>query len=62
MRLQHDKDPIAGDHDGTCNMTIQHKPIKKTLHGLPRFTTVKGGAYVNVRLPGLRALRTLGSA
>jgi hypothetical protein len=23
-------------------MTIQHKPIKKTLHGLPRFTTVKG--------------------
>ena len=55
--LVHDKDPIAGDHDGTYNMTIQHKPIKKTLHGLPRFTTVKGGAYV--LLPGLRALRSL---
>ena len=55
--LQHDKDPIAGDHDGTYNMTVQHKPIKKTLHGLPRFTTVKGGAYV--LLPGLRALRSL---
>jgi hypothetical protein len=25
MGLQHDKDPIAGDHDGTCSMTIQHK-------------------------------------
>jgi hypothetical protein len=37
--LEHDKDPIAGDHDGTCNMTIQHKPINKTLHALPRFTT-----------------------
>jgi hypothetical protein len=59
MGLQHDKDPIADDHDGTCNMTIQHKPIKKTLHGLPRFTTVKGGAYV--LLPGLRALRSLGN-
>ena len=59
MGLQHDKDPIAGDHDGTCNITIQHKPIKKTLHGLPRFTTVKGGAYV--LLPGLRALRSLGN-
>lgn len=55
--LQHDKDPIAGDHDGTYNMTVQHKPIKKTLHGLPRFTTVKGGAYI--LLPGLRALRSL---
>ena len=40
-------------------MTIQHKPIKKTLHGLPRFTTVIGGAYV--LLPGLRALRSLGN-
>ena len=58
--LEHDKDPIAGDHDGTYNMTVQHKPIKKTLHGLPRFTTVKGGAYV--LLPGLRALRSLGNA
>ena len=58
--LEHDKDPIVGDHDGTYNMTIQHKPIKKTLQSLPRFTTVKGGAYV--LLPGLRALRSLGNA
>ncbi len=58
--LEHDKNPIAGDHDGTYNMTIQQKPIKKTLHGLPRFTTVKGGAYI--LLPGLRALRSLGNA
>ena len=59
-RLEHDKDPIAGDRDGTCNMTIRNKPIKKALHGLPWFTTVKGGAYV--LLPGLRALRSLGNA
>ncbi len=58
--LEHDKNPIAGDHDGTYNMTIQQKPINKTLHGLPRFTTVKGGAYI--LLPGLRALRSLGNA
>ncbi len=41
-------------------MTVQHKPIKKTLHGLPRFTTIKGGAYI--LLPGLRALRSLDNA
>lgn len=58
--LVHDKDPIAGDHDGSYHMTVQHKPLKKTLHGLPRFTTVKGGAYV--LLPGLRALRSLADA
>ncbi len=58
--LLHDKDPIAGDHDGTHNMTVQSRPIKKTLHGLPRFTTVRGGAYV--LLPGLSALRSLGTA
>ena len=32
--LEHDKNPIAGDHDGTYNMTIQQKPIKKT-HQMP---------------------------
>jgi hypothetical protein len=41
-------------------MTIKHKPINKTLHDLPRFTPVKGGAYV--LLPGARALRSLGNA
>ena len=55
--LDHDKDPIVGDHDGTYNMTIQKKPLKKTLRGLPRFTTVRGGAYAF--LPGLQALRRL---
>ncbi|MEU3862701.1 peroxidase [Streptomyces sp. NPDC028722] len=55
--LDHDKDPIAGDHDGTYNMTVQKKPLRKTLRGLPRFSQVKGGAYAFV--PGLRALRRL---
>ncbi|MEV5173361.1 Dyp-type peroxidase [Streptomyces flaveolus] len=57
--LDHDKDPIVGDHDGTYNMTIQRKPLKRTLRGLPRFSQVKGGAYLF--LPGLRALRRLGT-
>lgn len=57
LGLDHDKDPIAGDHDGTYNMTIQKRPIRKTLRGLPRFTRVRGGAYAF--LPGLRALRLL---
>ena len=55
--LDHDKDPLAGDHDGSYNMTIQRRPLKKTLRGLPRFTTVKGGGYFF--LPGLQALRKL---
>ncbi|MFI1282620.1 Dyp-type peroxidase [Streptomyces sp. NPDC020858] len=57
LGLDHDKDPIAGDHDGTYNMTVQKKPIRKTLRGLPRFTRVRGGAYAF--LPGLQALRSL---
>jgi hypothetical protein len=33
------------------------RPIKKTIKGLPAFTTVRGGAYFF--LPGVRALRWL---
>ena len=36
------------------------RPIRKTIRGLPSFTTVKGGAYFF--LPGLRALRFLARA
>ena len=60
QELGHDKDPIVGDHDGTYDMTIQKRPIKKKIHGLPRFTIVKGGAYFF--LPGLQALRLLAGA
>jgi Dyp-type peroxidase family len=58
--LEHDKDPLAGDHDGTYNMTIQRRPLKKVLRGLPRFTVVKGGGYFF--LPGIQALRFLANS
>ena len=69
--LEHDKDPIAGDHDGTCNMTIRHKPIKKTLHGLPGSRPSKEGPtsccrgcgrFARSAMPDRRASYASGSA
>jgi hypothetical protein len=45
--------------DGTFDMTIPKRPIRKRLRGLPAFTTIRGGAYFF--LPGIRALRFLAS-
>lgn len=55
--LGNERDPIIGTQDGTFDMTIPRRPIKKTIRGLPSFTTVRGGAYFF--LPGIRALRFL---
>lgn len=55
--LDNEKDPFTGDHDGTCNMTIQRTPFRKRIPCIPRFTTVKGGGYFFV--PGVNALRYL---
>src|SRR5690348_16197386 len=55
--LGNERDPIIGNHDGTLEFKIPKRPIRKTIKGLPSFTTVKGGAYFF--LPGLRALRFL---
>jgi Dyp-type peroxidase family len=55
--LGNERDPIAGNQDGTFDMTIPKRPIRKKIKGLPAFTTVKGGAYFF--LPGIRALRYL---
>jgi deferrochelatase/peroxidase EfeB len=54
-----ERDPIIGTQDGTFDMTIPKRPVKKKLKGLPAFTTVKGGAYFF--LPGIKALRYLAS-
>jgi len=54
-----EKDPFIGNHDGTFDMVIPNRPIKKKLKTLPAFTTVKGGAYFF--LPGLKGLRYLAS-
>ncbi|WP_116809404.1 Dyp-type peroxidase [Steroidobacter cummioxidans] len=57
--LDHERDPIIGTHDGTFQMTIPKRPVRRKLTGLPSFTTVRGGAYFF--LPGIRALRFLAS-
>ena len=55
--LGNERDPFIGNQDGTFDMTIPKKPIRKKITGLPGFTTVKGGAYFF--LPGIKALRYL---
>lgn len=55
--LQNERDPIIGAQDGTFEFKIPKRPIRKTITGLPAFTTVRGGAYFF--LPGLKALRWL---
>jgi Dyp-type peroxidase family len=58
--LENERDPIIGTHDGTFDMTIPRRPVRKKITGLPAFTTIRGGAYFF--LPGLRALRHLAGA
>jgi deferrochelatase/peroxidase EfeB len=55
--LGNERDPIFGTQDGTFDMTIPKRPIRKKIKGLPAFTTIRGGAYFF--LPGLRALHYL---
>lgn len=55
--LGNERDPIFGTQDGTYDMTIPKRPIRKKITGLPAFTTIRGGAYFF--LPGKRALRYL---
>jgi Dyp-type peroxidase family len=57
--LGNERDPIIGAQDGTFDLTIPKRPVRKKLTGLPAFTTVRGGAYFF--LPGIRALRFLAS-
>jgi len=56
-QLGNDRDPFLGTQDGTFDMTIPKRPIRKKIKGLPAFTTVRGGAYFF--LPGIKALRYL---
>jgi deferrochelatase/peroxidase EfeB len=55
--LGNERDPIMGTQDGTFDMTIPKRPIRKKIKGLPAFTTIRGGAYFF--LPGIRGLRYL---
>lgn len=51
--LGNERDPIFGTQDGTFDMTIPKRPIRK------KIATIRGGAYFF--LPGIRALRCLAS-
>jgi Dyp-type peroxidase family len=55
--LKNERDPIIGTQDGSFDFTMPRRPVRRTLKGLPAFTTVRGGAYFF--LPGIRALRFL---
>jgi len=55
--LGNEHDPICGTQDGTMEFKVPKRPIRKTLKGLPAFTTLKGGAYFF--LPGINAMRYL---
>ncbi|MGA7244230.1 MAG: peroxidase [Terracidiphilus sp.] len=55
--LGNERDPIFGTQDGTYDMTIPKRPIRKKIKGLPSFTTIRGGAYFF--LPGMKALNYL---
>lgn len=55
--LGNERDPIIGNQDGTFDMTIPKRPVRRKIKGLPAFTTVKGGAYFF--LPGIRGLHYL---
>jgi Dyp-type peroxidase family len=58
--LYDDADPLIGRHSplgGT--FTIPARPVRRRITALPEFVTVRGGAYFF--LPGIRALRYVGS-
>jgi deferrochelatase/peroxidase EfeB len=52
--LGNERDPIFGTQDGSFDMTIPKRPIRRKITGLPAFTTVRGGAYFF--LPGRKGL------
>lgn len=52
-----EQDPIIGNNDGNGIYTIPKRPVRRRLHGLPRFVVVRGGEYCF--MPGLRALKWL---
>jgi Dyp-type peroxidase family len=50
-----EQDPLIGNNEGEGVFTIPRVPVRRRLHGLPRFVSVRGGEYCF--MPGLRAVR-----
>lgn len=57
ISLDKEQDPIIGNDQPDKIFTIPHHPIRRRLHGLPQFVTLRGGEYFF--MPGLRALKWL---
>jgi len=55
--LTNERDPFVGTQDGSFDLTIPKRPIRRRIKGLPAFTTIRGGAYFF--LPSITALRFL---
>jgi deferrochelatase/peroxidase EfeB len=57
--LYDDTDPLVATHQGDAGrtFTVQARPLRQCVTGLPAFVSVRGGAYFF--LPGIRALRFL---
>ncbi|MGV7211192.1 Dyp-type peroxidase [Oxalobacteraceae bacterium A2-2] len=56
--LGQENDPLLGLHQRQDTYTIPQQPVRRRLHGLQAFCTLRGGEYLF--LPGLAALRWLG--
>jgi Dyp-type peroxidase family len=52
-----EKDPLVGSNDGSGQMTVPQKPIRRKMQGLPAFVVNRGGGYFF--MPSLSALRWL---
>jgi Dyp-type peroxidase family len=55
--LDDENDPIAGANDGSGTFTIPRRPVRRRLHGIPRFVTTVGGEYCF--LPSITGLHWL---
>ncbi len=49
-----EQDPILGNDEADKMFTIPKRPVRRRLHGLPQFVSLRGGEYFF--MPGLRAL------
>jgi Dyp-type peroxidase family len=52
-----EKDPLVGSNDGSGQMLVPQKPIRRKIQGLPAFVVNRGGGYFF--MPSLSALRWL---